>query len=462
MRHRDNRRFRFGWFAALLCLCGVGTTARAQEAYTSGDSNFGFKYPKRWRAEADGAKVHLISPDGNSFLVQQDALKSLPAGPPAYDSGLKTEAAQFAAKLLPKAELVRGQTAVVDHGAGAVFRFQEKGKGENAPVVAVWVAIIGKHSVVIVPEKAAQAGEAIGLSTVIQSVTFADALPKPPPVRQGGAGRPMPVGNAANGSGGVPSGPRTVSFQTQIAPILKQRCVACHSYGSPLGGLNAGTFNSFLKGGEHGALVAPGRPNASLLMDYLTGKRTQMPKGSDPLSAEQIALFRTWIQEGATDDSAGGAPEPATNPTATPAAKRRANAGALRNRQQGAARSNLMEGYSGHLVVTDAGFTLSLMQDGAATADWTFSPTVTAHFIGTYRGQTGSYSVNLTLASGSTPYRAKTIVLELRAYGGAEIGKFGLDTDRAQRDISNLALTQFDVDFKKGGAAKGGKNRRKP
>jgi hypothetical protein len=447
MRYADTMQRRFGWLLALLLLCGIGAAARAQEAYTSGDNNFGFKYPKRWHAEADGDKVHLISPDGNRFLVQQDALKALPSGPPAYDSDLKAEATRLAAKLLPKAELVRGQTAVVDHGAGAVFRFQEKNKGDDAPVVAVWVAIIGKHSVVIVPEKAAQAGEAIGLSTVIQSVTFADALPKPPPARVGPSTRNNlgTVPGAAN----MATGPHTISFQTQIAPILNQRCRACHNGGSALGGLSVVSFATFVKGGEHGALVAPGRPAASLLMDYLTGKRDRMPKGSAPLPDDQIGLFRTWIQEGATDDAATGQTDAMTSLGTIAPKPRQFN---RPNRTVQAAGSEILEGYTGHLVVTDTSFALNLHRDGSATADWTFSPLVSSHFTGVYRGKDGSYGVSLTLSSGSNPYQAKTIVLDLRPHGEAEIGRFGLDTDQPRRDIAALALTQIDVNFKKGSA----------
>ena len=457
MRHRDNRQLRFEWVVALLLFCGLGTVSHAQEAYTSSDNNFGFKYPKRWKADAAGDKIHLTSPDGNKFLVQQDVLKAIPSGPPAYDNGLKAEATLLASKLLPKAEMVRGQTAVVDHGAGAVFRFQEKGKGDDAPVVTVWVAIIGKHSVVIVPEKAAQAGEAIGLSTVIQSVTFADSLPKLPPARPGPTVRPNP--GTVPGLGATSSGtPHTVSFQTQLAPILNRRCRACHNDGSALGGFNVVSFASVLKGGDHGAPVVPGKPGSSLLIDYLTGKKDRMPKGSAPLSDDQIGLFRTWIQEGATDDAAVKS-DPPMDPLAVAPKMRRM----IRPKQavQDPAGPSHFEGYAGHLVPGDAAFSLTLLRDGLATADWAFSPTVTSHFTGVYRGADGSYSVTLTLASGSNPYQAKTMVLELRPHGEAEIGRFGLDTDRPRRDIANLALTRFDVSFKKGGAPAKGKNGRR-
>ena len=48
---------------------------------------------------------------------------------------------------------------------------------------------------------------------------------------------------------------------------------------------------------------------------------------------------------------------------------------------------------------------------------------------------------------------AEPIVLDLRPHGEAEIGRFGLDTDQARRDIAALTLSQIDVNFKKGGAA---------
>ena len=220
-----------------------------------------------------------------------------------------------------------------------------------------------------------------------------------------------------------------------------------------------GSFANFLRGGEHGALITPGKPDASLLMDYLTGKRDRMPKGSMPLPDDQIGLFRTWIQEGATDDVAGGQVSPGTSSGTVTARPRQFNRPA---KTAQAAGSEVIEGYAGHLVVTDTSFTLNLHQDGTATADWTFSALVSSHFTGTYRGKDGSYGVALTLASGSNPYQAKTMVLDLRPHGDAEIGRFGLDTDQPRRDITSLALTQVNVVFKKGRTAPARKNGRQP
>ena len=51
--------------------------------------------------------------------------------------------------------------------------------------------------------------------------------------------------------------------------------------------------------------IVPGHPEASVLMDFIEGKRgprQRMPQDSAPLTTAQIELVRRWIQEGATND----------------------------------------------------------------------------------------------------------------------------------------------------------------
>ena len=94
-----------------------------------------------------------------------------------------------------------------------------------------------------------------------------------------------------------------LSYQNQIWPVLQARCQGCHQPASAGGKLIVTSFANFLKGGEHGASVIASKPDKSPLLDYLTGKKTLMPKGGPPLSDKDIALFRRWIQEGAKDDT---------------------------------------------------------------------------------------------------------------------------------------------------------------
>jgi mono/diheme cytochrome c family protein len=87
---------------------------------------------------------------------------------------------------------------------------------------------------------------------------------------------------------------QTVSYQKEIAPILNQRCVACHQAGNPSGGFVAESVAGLAEAARSG-----------LLLDTLTGERPRMPKAGKPLSAQQVTLIRRWIEQGAKDDSAG-------------------------------------------------------------------------------------------------------------------------------------------------------------
>ena len=97
---------------------------------------------------------------------------------------------------------------------------------------------------------------------------------------------------------------RFVSFSRDIAPILAERCVACHNTRSPGGRLNLDSFASLLKGGESGATVSAHRSAESLLITMI--EDGSMPKDTDPLSAAQIALVKHWIDVGAPLDAGVG------------------------------------------------------------------------------------------------------------------------------------------------------------
>jgi mono/diheme cytochrome c family protein len=110
------------------------------------------------------------------------------------------------------------------------------------------------------------------------------------------------------------SGP-TFSQQIQ-AQILTPACVACHTDEgrTPAGGLNMkpGSAHANLVGvsstGKAGATrVIAGNPSGSYLVQKLEGASDivglRMPRNGPPfLTAEQIALIRLWIQNGAPNN----------------------------------------------------------------------------------------------------------------------------------------------------------------
>jgi mono/diheme cytochrome c family protein len=96
---------------------------------------------------------------------------------------------------------------------------------------------------------------------------------------------------------------KPVSFYRQVRPILQRHCVGCHQPAKRGGKLLLTTFEGFQKGGENGKGFTPGKPDESLVVDYISGEKPEMPRDGDPLKKEQTALIARWIQEGAKDDT---------------------------------------------------------------------------------------------------------------------------------------------------------------
>jgi hypothetical protein len=71
-----------------------------------------------------------------------------------------------------------------------------------------------------------------------------------------------------------------VSFEKQIKPILHARCQGCHQPASAGGQLVLTGYAGLAKGGEHGAVFTAGKPEASPLLDYLTGPRCDAAGGA--------------------------------------------------------------------------------------------------------------------------------------------------------------------------------------
>ena len=94
-----------------------------------------------------------------------------------------------------------------------------------------------------------------------------------------------------------------VSFANDVAPLLSRACMKCHGLASPMANLDLKTRAGALKGGQHGPAIVPGNSAASLLYKHVAGQQQpQMPLGGK-LSAEEIAVLKSWIDSGADWDS---------------------------------------------------------------------------------------------------------------------------------------------------------------
>lgn len=92
-------------------------------------------------------------------------------------------------------------------------------------------------------------------------------------------------------------------FEQRIRPALIQHCLDCHSNETEIsGGLSLDNLPAWQKGGDSGPAIVPGRPDDSLLIRAISyaDNHLQMPPDGK-LTAEVIADFTRWIQEGAAD-----------------------------------------------------------------------------------------------------------------------------------------------------------------
>lgn len=86
----------------------------------------------------------------------------------------------------------------------------------------------------------------------------------------------------------------------QVAAILERKCVNCHNGGERKGGLSLETAESLLKGGESGAVIEARNPDASLMVEYVSGDKPEMPKRGEKLTPAEVAALKSWIAAGAS------------------------------------------------------------------------------------------------------------------------------------------------------------------
>jgi hypothetical protein len=103
------------------------------------------------------------------------------------------------------------------------------------------------------------------------------------------------------GMSAVPSvmGADDPTFRDKVAPILERRCLHCHGDLTHKGNLSLSTAAAAFKGGDSGAAVVPGKPEESVLLDMIGGDPPEMPQKDKPLSKQEVASIRSWIERGA-------------------------------------------------------------------------------------------------------------------------------------------------------------------
>ena len=123
--------------------------------------------------------------------------------------------------------------------------------------------------------------------------------PRKPPVS-----KPAPSGTAtpAKPLPTPPGKPATdsVSFRSQVAPLLVSHCVRCHTGAKPKGQFSLATFAALMNGVDGSAVIDPGRSGQSRLIEIIASG--EMPKGKQKVSAADLAILSSWIDQGARFD----------------------------------------------------------------------------------------------------------------------------------------------------------------
>ena len=89
-------------------------------------------------------------------------------------------------------------------------------------------------------------------------------------------------------------------FESNIRPLLVERCVTCHQSGKAMSGLQLDSHEGLLKGGKRGSVINLEHPNESLLLKAIShqDETLKMPPGKK-LEEAEFQLLTEWALKGA-------------------------------------------------------------------------------------------------------------------------------------------------------------------
>src|SRR5438552_4147148 len=94
-----------------------------------------------------------------------------------------------------------------------------------------------------------------------------------------------------------------VDFERDIKPMFESTCWRCHGPERPKSHFRLDNRESALKGGDNGIDILPGNSAKSPLIHYVARLVPDMemppPGKGEPLTPQQVGLFRAWIDQGA-------------------------------------------------------------------------------------------------------------------------------------------------------------------
>jgi len=92
----------------------------------------------------------------------------------------------------------------------------------------------------------------------------------------------------------------TVSFASDVMPIIQSRCVRCHGDDRVEEGLLMRTYEELMAGSDNGPVIIPGNAAASLLVELVAEQK--MPKRGPKLTPPQVQIITDWVAAGAPNN----------------------------------------------------------------------------------------------------------------------------------------------------------------
>ena len=87
----------------------------------------------------------------------------------------------------------------------------------------------------------------------------------------------------------------------EVLQIFAQRCISCHNAKKPSGNLQLESMEGVAGGGSSGAAIVAGNSSQSNLYKRIATANAvlRMPPAGAPLSSNEVALVKAWIESGA-------------------------------------------------------------------------------------------------------------------------------------------------------------------
>jgi hypothetical protein len=115
-------------------------------------------------------------------------------------------------------------------------------------------------------------------------------------------------------------GAAPVDFAHEVVPILRKHCGECHTGDKKKGSFSMNTRATLLEGGESGAVLFPGQTSKGRLLESIVSDDPdeRMPPKGARVSPAEVAILRTWVEQGAVWTEGFAFKQPAFEPPLRP------------------------------------------------------------------------------------------------------------------------------------------------